>query len=312
MNIKRIIDRNGKLIAYIILIIIFVLFAIKSLNSYYEKDEERKKKEMAENAIVKETSQSTKVPDKIVNNSIEDTMNSFVSYCNKREIQNAYKMLTQECKDAMFPTVEFFEKTYVNKIYNIKRTYELTKWSTEENKEIYLVSLYGDLLATGGVGNSIQEYYTFVKGNNGIYKLNINNYIYGEKRNLESTKNNISVKIDHVDIYEEYEIATIKITNNTSKKICLTGNKYKENIYLQDSSDVTYASLNSEFEKQEIVLNPKGYQTFIIEFNKGYSAGNKAKYLVLSDVILDYEDYLNSNNKQNYNNRTQIKVDYQK
>ena len=45
MNIKRIIDKNGKLILYIVLIITFVLFAIKSLNAYYENDEERRKTE---------------------------------------------------------------------------------------------------------------------------------------------------------------------------------------------------------------------------------------------------------------------------
>lgn len=49
MNIKRVIDKNGKFIWYIVLIIIFVLFAIKSLNLYYEKEETKKKEEIINN-----------------------------------------------------------------------------------------------------------------------------------------------------------------------------------------------------------------------------------------------------------------------
>lgn len=315
MNIKRAIDKNYKLIRQIVIIIVFALFIIKSLNLYYEEKEKRKKIEVAENAAsnqVVETPENTTDYYSIESNSVEKTMRSFVQYCNNKEIKNAYKMLTDECKNAMFPTVEEFEKIYINNIYNIEREYELLKWSTDGNIETYQVTLYGNILATGNSNNFTQEYCTFVKDSNGNYKLNINNYIYGEDRNIENTINNITIKIGHVDIYEEYEEAQITITNNTSKTISLTGNRYKKNIYLQNAKDTTYSSLDSKFDSEEIVLKPGAFQTFTIKFNKVYSVNTKAQYLVLSDVILDYEDYLNSNDKVNYENRTSIKTKYQK
>lgn len=316
MNIKRIIDKNGKLILYIVLIITFVLFAIKSLNAYYENDEERRKTEIINNQINGNVQNTVETDDtsnsnSVENDSIEKTMSSFVNYCNNREIENAYEMLTDECKNAMFPSAEDFERVYVNNIYNVERTYELVKWTTDGNKSTYLVKFYGDVLATGSIENYTEDYYTFVETDNGTYKLNINNFIYGEDRSIEETTLNITIRIGQVEVYEEYERARITIINNTSNTICLTGNKYENNIYLQNSQDTTYSSLNSRFDNEEIVMRPNETQTLWVEFNKVYSSTNKAEYLVLSDVILDYEDYLNSEDKDNYSYRTSIVVEYQ-
>lgn len=315
MNIKRTIDKNHKLIIQILIIIIFALFIIKSFNSFYEEKENKRKRESAEKAAssqIVETPENTPNYYGVESNSIEKTMRSFVKYCNNREINNAYKMLTEECKNAMFPTVEDFEKIYINNIYNVEREYELLKWSTDGNIETYQVTLYGNILATGNSNSYTQEFCTFIKDSKGNYKLNINNYICGEDRNVQETQNNITIKIGHIDIYEEYEEAQITIANNTSKTILLTGDRYKKNIYLQNSKDTTYSSLNSKFDKEQIVLKPNSFQSITVKFNKGYSISNKAQYLVLSDVILDYEDYLNSEDKSNYENRTSIKVKYQK
>lgn len=311
MNIKRIIDKNRKLILYIIGIIAFILFIIKALNSYYEKDERKKQEQL----VKKEQTVKEEVIENdfsIESNSVEKTTRSFVNYCNKRELENAYKMLTEECKKAMFPTVDIFEKVYINVVYKINRDYNLTKWSTDGNKSTYLVKLYGDILATGNANNYTEEYYTFVKDANGNYKLNINNYIYGEDRNIVTTASNITVKIGHVDVYEEYEEAEITVTNNSSKTISLTGGKYRKNIYLKNATGTGYSPLNSDFESDEIIMKPNSTQNFKVMFNKAYDSKNKAVYLVLSDIILDYEEYLNVEDKTNYSNRTSIKMRYPK
>ena len=315
MNIKRFIDKNQKLIWYGILIIAFALLSIRLLNSYYEQDEERKRIEVAENSANSQKDEMQNITEEdytTESNSIEITMSSFVNYCNKRKIENAYEMLTEECKKAMFSTIEDFERIYINNIYKVKREYELTELSTDGNKITYLVTLYGDMLATGNTNDTTQEYYTFVEDDDGNYKLNVNNYIYGEDRNIETRLQNITVKIEHVDIYEEYEIAEITIKNNAKKTICLTGGKYVKNIYLKNLQGITYSPLTSRFDSEEIVMGPDSVQSFTVRFNKSYSATNKATKLVLSDVILDYEDYLNCEDKSNYSNRTSIEVKYQK
>jgi len=310
MNIKRFIDRNWKQIWRVIGIIICILFAIKFLNTLYEKDEEKRKVEANKNQTNKVAQIVTEKDYTTQSDSIKITMTSFVNYCNNRELDKAYKMLTDECKNAMFPTIQDFEKIYINKIYNIARTFEMERWLTNGNKSTFLVTLYGDILATGSTDNSLQEYYTFIEDENGNYQININNYIYGKDKNLNSTIKGITVEIGHVDIYEEYEEARITITNNTSKTICLTGNRYKNNIHLENAKGVTYSPLNSEFDYEEIILEPNSARVFYVEFNKMYDKTNQARYLVLSDVILDYGKYLECEDKLNYSNRTSIKVDY--
>lgn len=318
MNIKRFIDRNGKLIWYIVLIIVFVFLVRSYLNTYYEEQEAIKKVQATQNNEISKVDANTNINNDNTTTMVYSTesktslkaIKSFVYYCNNKEIENAYKMLTEECKNAMFPTAEEFEKIYIKNIFNITRTYDLEKWSTEGDKNTYLISLYGSILETGNSGEYTQDYYTLIKNEEGVYRLNINCFIYGQKRNIETTVKGITVKIENVDVYDEYEKATITFSNNTAKKICLTGNKNKEKIYLQDSNNLKYLSLNSVFDMDEIVLEPNSAQTYVVQFNKVYNATNKARYLVLSDVILDYEEYSKSDDKAYYSNRTSIKVNY--
>ena len=318
MNIKRFIDKNGKLIWYVALIIVFVVLVRNYLNSYYEEQEAIKKAQATQNSEITKVDVNTNNDNSETSTMVYSTQSktslkaikSFVYYCNNKEIDNAYKMLTDECKNAMFPTVEEFEKIYINNIFNITRTYELEKWSTEGDKNTYLISLYGSILETGNSGEYTQDYYTLIKNEEGVYRLNINCFIYGQKRNVETTVKGITVKIENVDVYDEYEKATITISNNNSKQICLSGNKNKEKLYLQDENNLTYLSINSIFDTDEIVLEPNSAQTYVVQFSKIYSATNKAKYLVLSDVIFDYEEYSKSDDKEYYSNRTSIKVNY--
>ena len=130
------------------------------MNSYYEKKELKKIEEINKNKIEIQEEIVTGDYYSIESNSIERTMDSFVKYCNNKEIENAYKMLTQECKNAMFPTIEDFEKIYINNIYNVEREHRLIEWGTEGDKSIYQVTLYADILATGNANNLTQEYYS--------------------------------------------------------------------------------------------------------------------------------------------------------
>ena len=309
MDIKRIFEKDGKFILQVIFIIVAVFVGIKYLNAYYENDEKQKLIEMNQNS----NDESIEVIEEnyaIESNSIENTMRSFVNYCNNGEVSNAYQMLTQECKNAMFPTEEYLKTTYIEKIYNIKRKYEMIRWSTNGNKTTYLVKLYEDLLATGGTkDNYTEDYYTFIQNDNGTYKININKYIYGEPRNIEKTVNGLTIKIEYVDVYEQYEDVKITIVNNSPKKICLNGNKFIKKIYLQNTQGTQYSSINSKFDNEEVILRPNETQTLWVEFNKVYSSTNKAQYLVFSDIIFDYEDYLTD--KNNYSNRTSLNIKYQ-
>lgn len=317
MNLKRIIDKNGKLILYVIFIIIFILLVIKIANEIYEDEEKKKLENISNNTTINETSNDLKnnitqeEANEIKTDNIDNTMKLFVYYCNNQEISKAYNMLTDECKNAMFENEDFFNELYVKNIFNEKKDYSMVKWSTDGDRTTYLVKYIGDLLATGNEeGTVTQEYYTFVKNNDGSYKMNINNYIYGEDKNIKSEQQNIIFEIKEVDIYDSYEEYNISITNNREKEICLTGNKYNKNVYLKGKNGTTYSPYDNKFNYEIITIKPGITKNYKIKFNKVYSSSNKTASMIFSDVILDYEDYERSNDKINYNNRTSIEIKY--
>lgn len=310
MNIKRFINQNQKLIWYTVIIIIFVLFAIKTLNFYYEEEEKNLKNEIEEDTIynqISETQDGVEDVYNVENDSIEKTMSSFVKYCNKGEIENAYKMLTDECKNAMYKTIEDFENDYIKKVFNEQKEYSMANWASDGDIKTYKIEFIGNLLATGGKSNITEEFYTFIKTGD-IYKININNYINGKSLDKEIQKSGICIKIKNINTYNTYEEYEISITNNTSKEICLTGNKYRKNIYLKNSTGTTYSSLNSVFDNNEITLKPDNTKNYTVKFNKNYNPQNKVNSLVLSDIIWDYEEYVNTENKNDYSNRTSIEL----
>lgn len=308
MDIKEFFNKNGKLVLRVIAIIFSILFIIKSLNFYYENTGKRESEEIANNIRQGET-KITQEDYTTKSNSVEITMASFVNYCNSKELVNAYEMLTDECKKAMFPTIEDFERIYINNIYNVKRNYDLARWSTEGNKITYLVTLYEDMLTTGGNSKSTQEYCTFIKQDDETYKLNINNYIYGQNLNVEKSVDGIVIKVKHVNVYQEYEELEVTVTNNRNTTICLTENK--NNVYLEKPQNTKYSSINSRFDRNELILlEAKKERTFNIKFNKQYDTYNMGGELVIEDVILDYDKYLNSEDEVDYSlNRKDIRID---
>ena len=318
MNIKRFIDQNNKLILYVIFIIVFVLLIIYSMNSYYEKEEQEKLQNIIQNNTTGNINVNTPNNNGSTNttsqentnlDTIEGVMSKFVSHCNKNEIQDAYDMITDECKNALYKTSEEFANKYVKNVFNEEKEYSMQKWFATGNTVTYEIKFLGDILATGGKGNISQEYYTFIKTENS-YKINVNNYIYGRHLNKEVKEKGVTVKIKNINVYNTYEEYELSFTNNTLQEICLTGNKYVKNIYLKNSRGTTYSSLNSKFDNVEISLKPNNTKNYTVKFNKNYNPQNQVNTLVLSDVIFNYQEYLKYENKSDYTNRTSIEINF--
>ena len=185
MNLKRFWDRNNQLIIIIAGIILFLLLMIELLDFYYKGQEEKRQIKLQEiiEEEKKDESEFTEADFSVESDTVKKAMRSFVRYCNEKQIDKAYQMLTDDCKQELYPTIEKFQENYIDVVYSTKRDYEITKWSVSGNTEVYLVNLYEDMLATGGLGDIRDEYYTFSLDKNGIYKLNVNNFIKTENKN---------------------------------------------------------------------------------------------------------------------------------
>lgn len=303
-------NRNRKAFWLIIVISIIVISIPRALNQYA-----RNSKKDISSSINNTTTYNNKEYSVISEKNIgkkesEETFNvidEFISYCNSGNPEEAYKLISNECKEKLYPTLDDFINNYYNKIFENKKTYNIQLWITNGNYYTYKVILKENILASGNVNSeSIEDYYTIVKEDN-IYKLNINNYIGSVEINKTGETSELEMIILSKDVFMEYEIYNIEIENRTRNSILLDLLEKTGSIYLEDEGGLHYDSYNHEMIKEE--LRVKGKRKVSIKFNKKYSTEREIKRIVFSDIILDYESYKNSDNKADFENRIRIEIE---
>lgn len=293
-NMIRFWNQNRKgIIAGIVAIVLLILF-IQILNEIAKQQKE----ERNNNKIVL-TEEEKKLPtesiigDKKV--SIEETktnvkiIENFVDKCNNGQVYDAYELLTDGCKKALFSSEESFKRGYIDTIFKNKKIINIENYISRDNRYTYKVNFYNDVLSSGNIDDmgGYQDYITI--DTNG--KLNINNLIYRKEINKELEIEGIKVTIVAQEIYRESENYEIKIKNNTKNRILIDTNKKSKSVYVVGSNNITYNSYIDEV--SDILLEiPRGIErTYNIGFNKIYSIGVITNSIVFTDIVLDCEKY---------------------
>ena len=261
-NLIRFFNQNRRKIIIIILLIVFFLGIIQILN-YLSKEQNKTSYSTPsttqnisiKNEVVSEKSaiNGNNVPSKKLK-SETDVIGEFLEYCNMKKIDQAYNILTDECKEEMFPTLEDFNRIYYMNIFkNEYKSYTIENWSDET----YQVKFSGDILATGRIDddNQFMDYITVFQ-DNGEYKLNINNYLGREEIKKTTEFNDISITINSVDKYMDYEVYKLLVENKSNNTILLDTSDSTKSIYVQDGEGVNHYFYNNEVieNKLKIIL----------------------------------------------------------
>lgn len=312
----RFYNQNRKKIFKIILIIVFIIGIIQLLNYFTRVNKEQ---QVNQNTTITE---EDNISQELVSNKSAisgenvssaklkkdtDVINKFVEYCNQSDLNSAYDLLTNECKEEMFPTIEDFSNIYYSKIFSgDKKTYTIENWSGS----VYQVRFTGDILSTGNLSNSEtkQDYITIVK-ENGENKLNINNYIGRNNLNKTTEYNDIKITVTRIDTYMDYEIYSLSIENNSENDILLDTSDDTKSVYLLDSKNMKYYFYGNEIVKNRLIIESKFTNTLQIKFSNSYSTSRNIKNLVFSKLVLNYDEYNNLENKDEYNDFYQFRVD---
>lgn len=284
---------------------------IQVLNNYYKNN----KNEGSSNINITTTSDTSysviseeKISEKTSQKQTQ-IIDNFMSYCNSGNIENAYNLLSENCKEELYPTIENFKSNYCDRIFTENKLYNVQAWIVGKQGDTYKINLTEDTLATGKVAvSSIEDYYTVIYSN-GEYKLNISSYIGKEEINKEKVQNNITIKVISKQIYMEYEIYSIKILNNTGNDIKIDSKEKTTSTYLTDNNDLHYISYNHELLDEDFVVRNGTYSDINMKFNKSYKTNITAKQMVFSDMILNYNEYKSSETKDKYSNRLNFSID---
>ncbi len=301
----RFYNQNRRKILMTILIIVFILGMIKLVN-YFSKTNINNNAEqniVAKNTEVNQGLVSNKsaiygqnVSSKKLENDV-DLINEFINYCNEGNINSAYELLTNNCKENMFPMVEDFNNIYYSKLFDEKKSSTIENWVGDT----YQVRFTGDILSTGDLSNNEtkQDYITVVK-EDGENKLNINSYIGRTTSNKTTEYKNIKVTVTSIDTYMDYEIYNLSIKNNSDNTILLDTSDDTKSIYLLDSKGVKYYSYSAEVVENVLLIQSEFQNDLKIKFTNSYSSSREIDSLVFSKLVLNYDEYKDLENKEEY------------
>ena len=238
-NIRRSIVENRYVIFVVIFAIILALYLIRFLNEN-AKEKLKPKNEIQNVAVTQpkvDTSTKPVISGTEVNKEQQENntklIETFITYCNNKEIEKAYALLSDECKEEVFSSnIQYFAKNYVEKIFTTKKMVTMQAWMNSY-MNTYQVKIMEDMLSSGKITsseNAIEDYYTIVKKGT-TNKLNINGYIGKQQMDAKDQVNGIAITVLCKDIYKEYETYDVKI-ENTSTHTILLDTRGKSTFYL--------------------------------------------------------------------------------
>lgn len=311
----RFYNQNRKKILVIVLFIVFLILLLQLLN-YFTKIKKEDTKvlnntvEENNNSIKQLISDKSSVSGKSVSSSKlkEDAnvIDKFMEYCKNKNVQEAYDLITDECKEEMFPTIEDFVKIYYLNIFNEEnKTYTVENWVGD----IYKVKITNDILSTGKLDDSEtkQDYITIMKKDE-EYKININNYVGREKINKTTENKGIKITVLYKDIYMDYELYSMEIENTTKNDVSFGSTDDTKAIYLLDNKDVKYYYYNNEITNKKMLIESKFKNKLKIKFSNTYNSKRNIKKLVFSKVVLNNEEYLDLQDKTEYKDFVKLDV----
>lgn len=236
-----------------------------------------------------------------------EVLDQFMTYCNNKQINEAYNLLSADCKNEMYPTVQHFKNSYYNTAFaGKKKNINIENWTGN----IYKIKYMEDALSTGvyTTQNTIQDYITLTHDNEKQIKLNINNYIGKQEVNKQLEAYGIKIKVVEKDTYMGYETYTFEITNNSDNPILMNDINNIDCMYLEDANGIKYNAYMHELSEAELKLALKETKTLKVKYYNQYSSMKKINKIVFSKVILKHNAYVNYRNPGYYKDYGVIQI----
>lgn len=304
-NLRRFYYNNKSKIWKVVLIIALVLGLIylidsKMIDSNNNLYKEEKSEIYEDNDKQTYISNQSAILGSIVTesdaNKINQTISKFLQYCKNSNIQEAYDMLSNDCKETEYNTIEKFENKYIKNKFTKDDVFEIQSWIGNT----YKVSISKDMLSTGEINSTKKiDYITIVKEENSE-KLNINSYIGKKNINKEYIQNDISVNVINKNTYMDYIIYNFKIKNLSDKIIKMDTLKKAGTMYIQDLNKITYNAYAHEIFEDDIEIR-SGHEIEVnIKYAQRYSDRVDIDKIVFKEVILDYIKYSKLENTENF------------
>ena len=236
------------------------------------------------NSITLTTDESVLTGDTISDGSEKlEIIDKFIEYCNNQDIESAYNLLSDECKDEMYQDLESFKTVYYDSVFNgTEKSVEIANWINDT----YKVDFSIDLLTTGTYDTEevIQDYITIVKNDDDEYKLNINGFIKRTYSSKSGECNGLTINVEEINTYMDYETYTFEIVNESGASVVLGDLDVEYTTYLTDENDVKYSAYLHELSSAQLNVSKGQTKELKIKYYSKYSSVKNIESIVFSGV----------------------------
>lgn len=237
---------------------------------------------------------------------------TFVNFCNEQKVEEAYNLLTDDCKEKLYPSLQDFKEKYYDIIFKEDRIFSLQSWVNNKNYNTYKISYTGDFMATGVYDGTekFEDYITIVtdKDNEENKKINVNSYIKTEEINEVTKTDNVEVEVLSCDTYMDYVTYKLRVKNITDKDIVLDNLNNYNGIKLISSDGISYKLKSTNLKRMHLQVDAGKQKYITISFKKQYGGEKEGVRIDFENVILDYTKY--SEDKDNYNEYKKISIKF--
>lgn len=293
-------NQNRKLFWKIVLFFVIIIVVIQLLQKITVYEQKKKQENaMAEikqqtnfDSIKLETNRSPITGGSISNKQKENLkiLDEFVEYCNQNKIGEAYSLISDDCKEEMYPNISEFQTKYYNKIFNGKQKNILVEnWVGN----IYKVKFKDDAISTGLYNSEefIEDYITIIEDENKNIKININEFIERKDIKKQNQENGITVKILEKNQYMKFETLVFEVTNKSDNTILLNDINDSNALYLEDDNGINYSAYMHELSEAQLKVYAGETKKITIKFYNKYGSSKRIENVVFSKIVLNYDIY---------------------
>lgn len=308
-KIIRMWNQNRKKIIIIALGVVFIFAIIQVLNQVAKEENQKKANNNVSQVqnYQKLPTTSSRTGEVVSEEKTKTNVNiieNFVQACNNEDTKKAYDLLTDECKNTLFPTEQEFIDNYYNLIFKTKKTIDIENYKNSSKTNTYIVTFYEDSISTGNVSSS-QNYGDYITVDKDSQKLSINSLIKVKEINKSTEKNGIKITVLKQELYKDYEIYEIKAENYTDKTILLDTMSSSRNIYIMDNSKIKNTVAINEIADSLLQITSYGAKTMSMKFYKSYDSNSITKKVIFTDIVEDNAKY----EQENTTDRLKIEVE---
>ena len=263
LAIRNFFRKHGKVI-----LIIFVVWLILFLaNLYLKLRPTRIELQSSYEPDTPVMDEGDNVPKRLVKD-INSSIDNYFNFCNNKDYESAFNMLTADCKERVYGNDINQFKNYVDNIFNNYKIYNLQNYSNLDDNYIYNIRILDDISATGATGQyDTYEEKIVVHSENNEFKISNQGYIGKVDINKEIENDDMKVKVIKKEISYSKEEYTLEIRNKTDSYMMISDDMAVNQVILNLGTQIRQALNTPNF---NIILLPEEIRTVTLLFDKYY------------------------------------------